>query len=253
MVRKLLQHKNPFIFSSISQLYKGIVEKNEKVLEEEAQKVDYTAFKDLTRINTTLGYIERFYLRLEREIQQDPQLDLSQNFKKLKEKGEVNLYESPKPSPQPSLTGNIIDLQEVESIAVKPLEKLKSIWYSYVDYVHDKSPEQDEEYSKYPVFKVILLLLQTWLSYWEYFVYFMLIIYQVHNGGIIMVIIPFAVFAYALTEETRPVFKFWTFMFGYIVVVTLLRFTYIYLFGQDILSGPAAVSLLGLIILTLNS
>ena len=44
------------------------------------------------------------------------------------------------------------------------------------------------------------------------------------NAGIVSIVYPFAVFGYALMEETRPGKKFWEFMLKYTVIVLFLKF-----------------------------
>jgi hypothetical protein len=45
------------------------------------------------------------------------------------------------------------------------------------------------------------------------------------NAGFISLLYPFAVFGYALMEETRPTEKFWDFMLKYTIFVLMVKFT----------------------------
>ena len=105
---------------------------------------------------------------------------------------------------------------------------------------------QKREYSKFSLFQILKLMLEVWISYWEYFCYLLLIIYQIKSQGLLMIIIPFAVFGYALTEETRPRFRFWSFIFCLIVSVVLLKFFYFFLMGGSLSPAYTSVTLISI-------
>jgi len=235
IVRKLQTLRNPFMFASVSELYKGIVEKNKNLVPKEVAELDYSAFKDLTKLIATLDDIERFYLKLERTAQQSQVADLDENIAKLEEEGLFVHYSSPTQSRGQSFTGGVVALQEVEPVTEK-IGPVKSIWQAYSTVPEEIKIVQNREYANYSIWKVLKIVLETWLTYWEYFCYFMLVIYQIDSKALIMVVIPFAIFGYALTEETRPRFKFWTVLFSFIVIAVLLKFTMQYFFYGVILT-----------------
>jgi len=239
LVRKLLKWRNPFIFASITELYKGVVEKNHNIVEKEARELDYTTFKDLNKLNETIDYIERFYLKMERTTQENPGLDLSQNIKKLEKQGFLN---NPGETPMSlaesrphSFSRTVIALQRVEPKKSK-VEPIKSVWHHHAMMTPEEKFAQNKLYEKYSFWKVIKLILEVWLSSWELFCYFLLVIYQIYSQGLLMIFVPFAIFCYALTEETRPRFKFWTVLFSFIVAEILLKFSVQYFFSGTILS-----------------
>jgi len=223
------------MFASVSELYKGIVEKNKNLVPKEVAELDYSAFKDLTKLIGTLDNIERFYLKLERTAQQTQISDLDENIAKLEEEGLFVDYSSPSQSRGQSFTGDVVALQEVEPLTEK-IGPIKSIWQAYSNVPEDIKIAQNREYASYSFWKVLKIILETWLTYWEYFCYFMLVVYQIDSKALIMVVVPFAVFGYALTEETRPRFKFWTVLFSFIVIAVLLKFTMQYFFYGVVLT-----------------
>ena len=54
--------------------------------------------------------------------------------------------------------------------------------------------------------------------------YIFMIVSQIHNAGLISIILPFAVFGYALMEEGRPGWFFWRFIKIYILIILFLKF-----------------------------
>lgn len=235
IVRKLHQLRNPFIFASVSELYKGIVEKNKNLVPKEVAELDYSAFKDLTKLVGTLDNIERFYLKLERTAQQNQVSDLDENIAKLEEEGLFVPYSSPDQSRGESFTGAVVALQDVEPLTEK-IGPVKSIWQAYTNVSEEIQIVQNRDYANYSIWKVLKIFFETWLSYWEYFCYLMLVIYQIDSKGLLMIVVPFAIFGYALTEETRPRFKFWTVLFSFVVIAVLLKFTMQYFFYGVVLT-----------------
>jgi hypothetical protein len=55
--------------------------------------------------------------------------------------------------------------------------------------------------------------------------YICMLVSMYNNAGILAIIYPFAVFGYALLEETRPGKHFWRFILGYSLLVLVLKYT----------------------------
>lgn len=45
------------------------------------------------------------------------------------------------------------------------------------------------------------------------------------NAGVVVIVYPFAVFGFALLEESRPGKRFWRFMLSYSLFILILKFT----------------------------
>ena len=54
--------------------------------------------------------------------------------------------------------------------------------------------------------------------------YFFMIYSMIYNAGLVSIIYPFAIFGYALMEETRPGKHFWIFMTNYTLAILGLKF-----------------------------
>ena len=70
-------------------------------------------------------------------------------------------------------------------------------------------------------FKVFFELL---ITYSDWLAFFFMVVSMMVNAGIVSVIYPFAVFGYAMMEETTPKKRFWVFMLVYTEFIILLKF-----------------------------
>ena len=219
LIKSLVSHKDHFLFGSTYDLFKCVIQKNRKLLKEDMKEFYSFNSKDSDQIARTIDYIEEFYNHLEKEIQENPTLNVLENVSKLSDKG----FHRPSNTEYMSSQLSIDMLQDriPESSKASPTS---NIWDAKVNLKDVDDPEQTEEFEKYSVFETVKLVFHVWLSHWEYFCYFMLIVYQIQAQGMIMLIIPFAIFGYAITEENRCVFKFWSFTCGFVVLITIIKF-----------------------------
>jgi hypothetical protein len=75
-------------------------------------------------------------------------------------------------------------------------------------------------------FKYIELLFYMIISNTDQIIYFCMFWSMFETAGIITILYPFALFGYALLEETRPRKEFWTFIRIYTTVILFIKFTF---------------------------
>lgn len=71
---------------------------------------------------------------------------------------------------------------------------------------------------------VFAALLEACFSQMATIAYIFMIFSQVYNAGLVSIILPFAVFGYALLEEGRPGKQFWRFIKIYVIIILFLKF-----------------------------
>lgn len=187
--------------------------------------------KDSDQMSRTVDYIEEFYGHLEKEIQENPTLDILQNLPKLTEKGFYRPLNTEYINSQFSFDDIKHKIPSSSAFSGSP-----NVWDAQIKLQKQQEGNQanEEELVKYSFFGTVRLFFHVWLSHWEYFCYFMLIIYQIQAQGVVMLIISFAIFGYAITEENRCAFKFWTISCGFIVIITVTKFAMTVFFLQVI-------------------
>jgi len=75
-------------------------------------------------------------------------------------------------------------------------------------------------------FKYIELLFYMMISNTDQIIYFCMFWSMFKTAGLLTILYPFALFGYALLEETRPRKEFWTFIRIYTTVILVIKFTF---------------------------
>ena len=222
LITCLTNYKDQFMFSPTNYVFSYVINKNKNILTEEIkQNVTNPGTQNLKFIDQVTDYIEKFYSSLRVIVQENEGLEVNQALSLLREKGFECSYDPLVRNTIP-LSKDSIDSKFIS--ARSPYSQKDGIKRSNFNFV-EKEPVIDEQsYTDSTFWDVVQLALEVWLSYWEYFCYFMLIMYQIYSQGYIMALIPFAIFGYALIEETRSVFRFWTIAFSFITAVIILKF-----------------------------
>jgi len=203
-----------------------VATKNKKVVPENMTNFnDYSIKYDFSSMTMALDHLDRFYYNLDRMIQENPEKNLEEimeeidrTMNKQASSAEENENETLR---KPNISLNHID--GGEGAVDEEIDKLFN--------------KKDSEYQKFSFLRVVGLIFEALLTYWEYICYMILIMYHLTTNGWITLVIPCAIFGYALTEETRPKFKIWSLLFYFFVVVILLKFMREYLTIQEIIDS----------------
>ena len=224
IVRTLLNLRNPYMFESIKKLYKEVADKNRVVIPEQMTSLnDYTIKYDFSKITTALDQLDRFYYNLDKMIQDNPQRNLEDIMNEIEES--LHKKSDEEDSSEESISRMNVSYYKGEEL------KENSLAHRFQELFQ----KEDVEFQKYSFVNMLVLAFEVVLTYWEYLCYFILMVYHVKINGFITLVIPFAIFGYALTEETRPKFKVWSLLFYFFVIMILLKFLRQYLSLQNLL------------------
>jgi len=221
LIAFLVKCRDPFLFTSTNKLYNYVIQKNRHILSDELKGNPSVVSQDFNHITTVVDYLEKFYENLRSIVQENPSLETQDIIESLEERGFP--YNTDSLQSKRHISSN-----EQGSDQFKTPVSIRENWKTLVDMKEKEAMVANEDYSKYSVFQTLQLGLEVLLSHWEYFCFFMLVVYQIQSQGLIMMIIPFALFGYALNEETRSLFRFWTFLFGFITFMIVAQFFPIY-------------------------
>lgn len=228
---KITPLRNPHYFSSLTELYSKIIQRNCNVINiRTISRTDYV-FHDFTVFNQSLDDLDKFYYEFKKELLRNPGMTITEVYRKrmadIVEKyhdGLAPLENGPSELEIQAMlprSDSQSDVDDSELGVSKNTGKHKNISIAHKD--RDLLGTVTIE-KPLTITEIFMTLYQILLSNWTLFLYFNFIIYHFTRQGLLTAFIPYLFFGYAICEEIKPRYSTWKILFLGIAGIMIVRF-----------------------------